>query len=433
MAQNNLLSFLADIFAPATSSSYDIQVVNAPSAVEVAGQQQQTGVARYLSDLPLITGVTKYLKKQPEMVATGVAKYVAKQSLLTPEEAPILTGVAKYVAKTTPTAPAASGVAKYLAAQMLLNKNKPVLSSVARYINKQEKVMGNAVLLSGVAKYQAEQDLMAKKAAATAMIAKYLKEEALAAQTKAEAELKKAQEELLAPTIEEPAATGVGRFMQTQAKLAQATPPVSGVAKYLARQLIIESQKPALTGVAKYMSKQPQPAIKAKPAVSSVARYLEAQALASRGKPAFSGVSKYLLRQSLVEKNKPPMSSVSKYVAAHSAIEKIQPKETITAAPSTETLFERVAKSGVAQYLERQAQLALEALAAAEKSLVGEYIPAHETEAGADACKVIQEEQEAVVSIKETATGVAKYIEKQIQAAALLKLTSVDRYLLQRA
>jgi hypothetical protein len=417
MAQNNLIGFFSGLFSNSTPSDQEIQVVNtvkvpAIAVEESAAKTQLTGVARYLNTLPAVTGVTKYLKNHPELPATGVAKYVVKQSMLA-KDTPVLTGVAKYVSKNLKDASPATRVDRYLASQALLEKSRPVLTGVAKYINKQASTASNVMLLTGVAKYQAEQDLLAKKEAAAVMIAKYLAAEASAANAKAANET--AQDVAVEPVAEVLAATGLGRYLQAQAKLAEKKAPVSGVAKYLARQIIVESQKPALTRVAKYLSKQQQTK-KPKPVISSVARYLEGQVAASTNKPALSGVSKYLSRQAILEKNKPQLSGVAKYLTAQSVVEK--PVAGIV--ESAGAILDVVMQSSVAKYLERQAQLALEALAAAEESLVGEYIPANEVE-------------ESFVAAKEAISGVSRYIEKKLKVEEWEKLTGVQKYLSQRA
>ncbi|NOT86276.1 MAG: hypothetical protein HOP02_16185 [Methylococcaceae bacterium] len=430
MAQNNVIHFLTDMFSNKKPSKQDVAISSnvVESVVNLSLYTQKTGVARYLDALPLVTSVTKYLKKQPDVPATGIARYIAKQSL-SEKNIPTLTGVAKYVSKTTKeNAASASGVAKYLATQMLLGEKKPVITSVVKYINKQTFAAGNIMSLSGVAKYQAEQDLIDKKEAAAVMIARYVAEEKKTTQAKAEAEKAKSDEEAIAPAIEEPAATRLGRYLQAKTKLAQNSPVASGVTKYLAKQLIAESQKPIPTGVAKYLSKQPRP-FKTKPVVSSVARYLEVHASAVANKPAISSVAKYMTRRDILDKNTPQVSSVSKYVATQSLVEK-NLAEIVQQEQSDHSIFDVITNSGVAKYLERQAQLALEALAAAEESLVGEYIPANEAEGVARDSKDINER---MVMAKEVMTGVSRYIEEQIQVAAKSKLTGVGKYLLEKA
>jgi hypothetical protein len=115
-------------------------------AVIKADDNSLTGVAKYLLAAPLVTSVTKYMKKQEKHPITGVAKYVLRQTIAD-RNAPLPTGVTKYLALAAkqPVAPRKSGVAKYLAKQALAAPNLD--------------------LLTGVAKYQAEQDLIAKKKA----------------------------------------------------------------------------------------------------------------------------------------------------------------------------------------------------------------------------------------------------------------------------
>ncbi len=213
---------------------------------------------------------------------------------------------------------------------------------------------------------------------------------------------------------------GIPCHQQQQAKLAQGKPPISGVAKYLASQLVTESKKPVRSGVAKYLSKQTQPT-KVKPPVSSVSRYLEAQTAAASNKPAVTSVSKYIVRHELLDEKQPQASGVAKYLSAQSAL----PAKVV---PQNDSIFERVIHSGVAKYLEKQAQLALEALAAAEKSLVGEYIPAGSAD---DVSKIVNE---PTSTAKGAMTGVSRYLETKILSAASSNashLTGVQKYLLQ--
>jgi hypothetical protein len=100
-----------------------------------------TGVAKYLQNHQeadneesalAITGVARYLQNQPTIKKSGVAKYVARQSL----SAKKVSSVGKYIAKQSVAVKKmpvqkTTGVAKYLE-----NNQKTPASSVTKYIAK---------------------------------------------------------------------------------------------------------------------------------------------------------------------------------------------------------------------------------------------------------------------------------------------------------
>ena len=213
-------------------------VKNLPALVNT-GSDGLTSVAKYITALPLVTGVNKYLKKQEKHQISSVEKYLLKQTIAQ-RNAPAPTSVAKYLAHAEKTATKRlSSVDKYLVGMELEAKQQ-------------------TASLTGVAKYQAEQNLIERKKAAAAMVQRYREEEeraAIAAKEAAQAayentaQQENEQEEALH-------VTGLGRYLQNQAKLAKNKAKPTGVARYIAKQIIIDSQKPALSSVSKYLRDQ---------------------------------------------------------------------------------------------------------------------------------------------------------------------------------
>ncbi|MCK5728004.1 MAG: hypothetical protein KAH08_02165 [Methylococcales bacterium] len=175
-----------------------------------------TGVAQYLSNQKPIasaTGVAKYLSIKEQNLPSGVARYLARQSIATKQkikenllEVVNATGVEKYL-QTQDVKPkvnvsgvekylashdrTTSGVAKYVARKIIAIKNAPPVlktTGVANYLDNRKEV-----LVTGVSKYVAKQVLATRK----------LVEETVAAVESA--------------TIVEPVATsGVERYLQAR-------------------------------------------------------------------------------------------------------------------------------------------------------------------------------------------------------------------------
>jgi hypothetical protein len=369
-------------------------------AVIKAEDNSLTGVAKYLLAAPLVTSVTKYMKKQEKHPITGVAKYVLRQAIAE-RNAPLPTGVAKYLAQAAkqPGAPRKSGVAKYLARQALAAPNLD--------------------LLTGVAKYQAEQDLIAKKKAIAVKIQQYKEADLAAAKAAREAaeaayESSRLSEGLqYEQAVETTATTRLGRYIQEQAELLKKRPKATSVSKYINKKIVLDSQKPVVK-------------------LSKVAKYLKDQELAQSKKPTLTGVSRYLAKQPIIKnttkpKENPVQSGVARYLAGQSAIESNKP-----------------ALSGVAKYLAKQQaqldQISKDTLRLVDHSTVkpleGEFIPANSFAPATGVSRYL-ERQESVVSIaKESATGVSRYLERQgrpVRQAMASAPTGVDRYLLKRA
>jgi hypothetical protein len=149
-----------------------------------------TGVAKYLqSQKPVAsaTGVAKYLKIKEQHMPSSVAKYLARQAIVSKQKLEIedsekvsvtgvekylkthedrpkikISGVAKYLANHSHQS--ASGVAKYMARKIIAAKNAPPAiktSSVTLYLENRKEV-----LATGVSKYMARQVLVAKRVVA---------------------------------------------------------------------------------------------------------------------------------------------------------------------------------------------------------------------------------------------------------------------------
>ncbi len=240
------------------SKSEDIYKTETNYPVYTADDSGKTGVAKYLdnqntlllaeistidnSQQP-VSGVEKYLNSLDKSPASGVSKYVLRQSIAEKQKnqllgIPEVTGVEKYL-KTLKPAPALTGVAKYLKDQA----NQPELSNVAKYLAKQAAVAALTPKivkpqLSGVAKYLEHQESLPQPS----RVAKYMaKQEAMTALAA----------KLITPTV---ALTGVAKYLDEQAK----QPQISRVAKYMARQALNDRQQPAKieTSVEKYMRLQ---------------------------------------------------------------------------------------------------------------------------------------------------------------------------------
>lgn len=401
-------------------NSEDIYVKSSGSSVDESGDTMPTGVSRYLSALPVETGVSKYLKKNNAASVTGVSKYLLKRSIDRKELNQGLTGVTRYLGKHNRNALGPSSVAKYMAHQIIDEKQKPKQTGVGHYIARMEILESKNQALTGVAKYQAEHDLIQRKIAAQNLIAKYKEEEAKLAQAKS-LQVVDVVEEAVFPN-EEPAATRVGRYLQQKVKKESSKPSASSVAKYIANQIIWESKKPKPSGVARYLIKTR--VYKPKPVISTVSKYLIAQSDAAKDKPRVSGVAKYLIRQSILSKTAPQVSTVAKYVLKQGMLDKskesIDPAKRMVPASS---LKKEPLVTGVSHYLSRQAALMADAIETAIEEAVpcleGEFIPA-------DTSKDSNLE-----------TGVSKYINKKPASkkkkSASRKLTGVEKYLAQSA
>jgi hypothetical protein len=367
-----------------------------------------TGVARYLISTPLVTGVTKYMRKKEKQPLTGVELYVLRQSIAE-KNAPVQTSVSKYLARVTKEAPA---------------RKK---TSVDKYVAKQEVAARSFSTLTGVARYEAEQDLMAKKQAAAAMIKKYLDEQeaaVISARAEAEAAYEASRnvvnEEVT--QVEEPVATTrVGRYLQEQSALSKKRPAITGVARYLAKQIALDSQKPVISGVGRYLREQ-SVVLSKKPSPTGVARYLSNQLSAPvvnlKATLAQSGVARYLASQSVTESPRPNLSGVAKYMEKQAQLNM-----------ETASL---VGQSNLLEYEATDVEV--------DKCLEGEFIPANDFSSATGVSRYLERQGDVVIVAKEMAkdsiTGVSRYLEKQVgsvKQSLNATQTGVDRYLLNRA
>jgi hypothetical protein len=127
-------------------------------AAKIAASQEAklSGVAKYLKnqkDIPPATGVTKYLINMDRTPATGVAKYVARQIVTEQKEkAPDPTGVEKYLAVQLKSR--SSSVTKYMAKVAIAEREaKAKLQEEAEH---QAEVAQQEAQNTGVAKYLRE-------------------------------------------------------------------------------------------------------------------------------------------------------------------------------------------------------------------------------------------------------------------------------------
>lgn len=387
----------------------------------------KTGVSRYLSTLPVESGVARYVKKQDNSPATGVTKYLVKQAVFT-KETPGVTRVAKYLANVEKANPTASSVAKYMAQQLVIARQSPMTSGVAKYLKKLEIAERHIASLTGVAKYQAEQARIARKAVAQKLVDKYIEEETLAMEKAAEQAKETAMEEKI-ELIKEPevtANTGVGRYLQVQEHIDSTKLPASGVAKYLAHQIVQASRKPPLSGVEKYLKRQRVYTV-TKPKASSVARYLEMKA---KDEPKISGVSKYMINKALTSKSSPVVSGVARYVIKQASTGELK---LLPASVSVPQLLNE--ETGVSKYLKELLpiiDIEVQLNPIVEKSIEGEFIPASEIAEELDTVKMAEPKSKKSSAKKARATGVSKYLDEQAAVEKIQKTskrTGVERYL----
>jgi hypothetical protein len=180
----SLFEFVSNIFG----GSSQLQDDNLNKTASKIGEENcdLTGVAKYLrsqKSIVSVTGVTKYLKTKEGFMLSGVAKYLAKQSIISKQKNTelseiVTTGVEKYL-YTHANKPQTklSGVTQYLA-----NHHSHSMSSVAKYIAKKiiatrtassvvNKTTGvdlylenrKEVLTTGVGKYIARKVLVTKQ------------------------------------------------------------------------------------------------------------------------------------------------------------------------------------------------------------------------------------------------------------------------------
>ncbi|MBM4207389.1 MAG: hypothetical protein FJ190_05010 [Gammaproteobacteria bacterium] len=365
----------------------------------------ETGVTRYLMAVPVVSGVSKYLKKKDKEAMSSVAVYLLRQKIAE-KTVPQQTGVAKYLVKAG-------------------KETTRAKTCVDKYLLKQEMAQPKFSSLTGVARYQAEQDLIARKQAAAALTQKYKEQEAaiqLAKQAEKEAGMQFSEEQIheaeASLVAEAAAATGVGRYLQQTEK--STAKPSTGVARYIAQQIINDSQKPVLSKVGLYLRDQAVKENK-KPKLTGVAKYLSKlppvteKPVTARPKLTTTGVSKYLETQQTAEPGKTVLTGVAKYLDKKSNEEASQIKK-------LEDLSLR------------------ETLEPEFKPVEGEFIPANSFYADTGVSRYLEKINKTADTVTadfaRPLTGVAKYLQQQKGPDRDVQLsapTGVDRYLLRKA
>lgn len=397
---------MAGFFFGKRAKVQEVQVEKIQLPAVINESVGETGVSRYLMTVPVVSGVSKYLKRKDKDAMSGVAVYLLRQKIAE-KNAPQQTGVAKYLIK-------------------IGKETTCIKTSVDKYLLKQEMAEPKLSSLTGVARYQAEQDLVARKQAALALTQKYKvqdAEEQAAKQAEKETGMKFSDEQIREAeaglVAEAVAATRVGRYLQQAEK--SMVKPTTGVARYIAQQIIKESQKPVLSKVGLYLRDQAAKENK-KPKLTGVAKYLSKlppvseNTSTARPKLASTGVSRYLDTQQVnAESGKPVLSGVAKYLDKKLKEEASQIKqlENISLKETIETEF---------------------------KTVVGEFIPANSFYANTGVSRYLDKINQTaeVVDARSTAslTGVARYLQQQTGSGGRVKLaapTGVDRYLLKKA
>ncbi len=367
-----------------------------------------TGVSKYLATVPLVTSVTRYMKKKEKQQISGVEKYVLRQAI------------------NEKNKPAPSGVAKYIS-RVEKDTSKHKKTSVDKYLTKLDIAECQIYALTGVAKYQAEQNIIERKKTAAILVEQYKQSDAAAAILAKEAaeaaaiKTSKIKYQKVSQ-MEAPRATGVGRYLQAEEMNARNKAKATGVAKYLAKKIILDSQKPIL---------------------SKVEKYLRDQNLSGNKKPTLTGVEKYLSKQpnsnvSTTSKTAKVISGVEKYL---SELELAQRKKPV--------------RSGVSKYLENQAKtesqnikLIGNIIEEMHIPIEGEFIPARQVDDASASATGVSKYLERQKSVLESAelvikhdtfenlTGVARYLDRKAEGVVLVsdvKPTGVDRYLQSRA
>jgi hypothetical protein len=391
-------------------------VYEGPSKVEeyIDRLPKKTGVMRYLdaNEGNVLSGVTKYLKKQDDTEASGVAKYMATK-LLSRGEKPKVSSVEAYLSQKSVVVvkekPVASSVEEY----MSKNVRSAAESTVGKYIAKKNIATRVRFDVTGVDKYQLEQELLAKKKEAEEIVARYLENQAALAKESVAAEIEAAtaaeiaaqeEAETLAQTEVENEGdlSAVALYLKKQAALAKDKPAMTGVSKYLIAKMLEESQKPAVSGVEKYLAGKPTVEKEVKE-ISSVDKYLE-----GKEAPVLSGVEKYVSTKTIIDSHKPEISGVARYMVrvryvmdvAVAAVSKSLEGEFIPAG-------KKLDETSVGRYLDNKETLERES----KPSRVSQYLdslPEKEQEVSTGVDHYLEEQ--AIVEIETRVSGVEKYL-----------------------
>lgn len=394
-----------------------LPVKSGPSGVELylEDRPNKSSVSKYLQNNASLgmSGVAKYLKNQPEANVSSVDKYVANRKILALTN-PKSSGVENYLKRQKPVEKeemVVSSVADYL----LKNETDKPASSVAKYISKKNVDSRKIHNLTGVEKYQLEQEIAAKKEAAAMIVDRFLKEQA-----------KLAQEKMLA---EKEAAEIAEREARLAESLSALDPDdneqISAVDRYVSQQESLLKDKPQITSVTRYVAKK-RVEESSKPVKSSVEKYLTSSNKQNKPEQGLSGVAKYIKNKELIEKSLPKTSGVSRYLRTKSVEDLKSPR-----------------LSGVAKYLTKVRATINVAAATIEKSLEGEFIPAGQsrvdkyleekksTESLTRKTRVEKYLDQQVPVVKEThvPTRVEMYIDEQIEVDKKDRVSGVEKYL----
>jgi uncharacterized protein (UPF0254 family) len=184
---------MAGLFESIFGGSTEIEAPKKATEKTVDNMSDLTGVEKYVKNQKPIasaTGVAKYLKEKEQHLPSGVAKYLAKQSIALKQKIAIessisskLSGVEKYlnaqvvtpkvtlsgVEKYLVNHQAKSRVAKYVARKAIELRNAPPIlktTGVAHYLENRKEV-----LVTGVAKYVKKQVIETQKIVTETIIA----------------------------------------------------------------------------------------------------------------------------------------------------------------------------------------------------------------------------------------------------------------------
>jgi hypothetical protein len=148
-----------------------VPVYTGSSGVEkyLESRPKKSGVEKYLETNKSsgATGVTKYVRNQPEVFVSGVDRYVANQ-LVAIKDVRKPSGVDKYLSKQVPVEKAELSSVDQYVAKYVENVKSP--SSVDRYVSKKVSATRVSSNATGVEKYQIEQEIVARKEAAAVIV-----------------------------------------------------------------------------------------------------------------------------------------------------------------------------------------------------------------------------------------------------------------------
>lgn len=409
------------------------------STVSAGSTSGQTSVSRYVDNMPVVSGVARYLDDNKGVVVapSGVAKYMANKMGVAEYVAPI-SRVQKYIQKQSKQHIKQSVVLSSVTQYITSHHTSRVPTSVARYIAKKVVATRTKANLSGVAKYQLEQEMLERKKTVAKIVKKYLEKQSIITKAKLAAEAEAAEVAITQARIAKgmaildlesgQALSTVERYAKKQALLAKNKPTITRVNKYLANKVAIASQKPPVSRVEKYLANQAIVA-KSAPQLSGVAKYVQQKTHIAKSAPKASGVAQYMLKKSTLNKDKPELSGVAKYLTSTRTKVKTDVQVTVDAVVdnSLEGEFipanKAVVESSVDKYLQKQKAIAI----ANKPTGVTQYVAEQATNTPSyDA---------TTQATTEISTGVEKYLQAISVASATnqesKQSSSVDRYIRQ--